>query len=45
LPGSIEWQAWHFLNTSRPAAASPSPDGRELEEVDVVALVCAAAIS
>jgi hypothetical protein len=23
LPGSIEWQAWHFLNTCRPAAASP----------------------
>src|SRR5262245_49165278 len=27
LPGSIEWQAWHFLNTSRPAAASPLAGG------------------
>ena len=24
LPGSMEWQAWHFLNTSRPAEASPA---------------------
>ena len=24
LPGSMEWQAWHFLNTSRPADASPA---------------------
>jgi hypothetical protein len=23
LPGSMEWQAWHFLKTRRPAAASP----------------------
>jgi hypothetical protein len=23
LPGSSEWHTWHFLNTSRPAAASP----------------------
>jgi len=24
LPGSIEWQAWHFLKTRRPAEASPA---------------------
>ena len=30
LPGSMEWQAWHFLKTRRPAAASPAP-GTALE--------------
>ena len=24
LPGSMEWQAWHFLKTRRPAEASPA---------------------
>jgi hypothetical protein len=24
LPASMEWQAWHFLKTRRPAAASPA---------------------
>jgi hypothetical protein len=23
LPGSMEWQAWHFRKTRRPAEASP----------------------
>ena len=23
FPGSMEWQAWHFLKTRRPAEASP----------------------
>jgi gamma-glutamyltranspeptidase len=30
LPGSMEWQAWHFLKTRRPAVASPVP-GAALE--------------
>ena len=26
LPASMEWQAWHFLKTRRPAEASPAAD-------------------
>src|SRR5262245_41505056 len=37
LPGSMEWQAWHFLKTRRPAEASPVP-GTALEAAAVAAL-------
>src|SRR6516225_11781032 len=43
LPGSMEWQAWHFLNTSRPAAASPPAGGAVAAPPAVGACVCGSA--
>jgi hypothetical protein len=45
LPGSSEWHAWHFLNTSRPATGSPPLAGLALGVGGACALVSDAALA
>jgi hypothetical protein len=39
----MEWQAWHFLNTSRPAAGSPPAGGAAAAPLGVSACACGSA--